>query len=172
MTVSCWQMRRTSSKSRSIDAPVSRFRLRIRRSPIHRLGVFAHETIPRRRVVIEYTGDRINFAEARRRILVRGRSKQILFARLNRYWLIDGWNGNGSEYVNHSCQPNLYAWRLRGHLFLCTRRRIRPGQELTIDYRIQRTVESAPCHCGSPKCRGEMNRPPNRRRPRRRVHLP
>ncbi|HKO03477.1 MAG TPA: SET domain-containing protein-lysine N-methyltransferase [Candidatus Acidoferrales bacterium] len=154
-------------RARRIDPPVSRFRLQIRPSPIHRLGVFAREAIPPRRVVMEYAGERINYAEAQRRFRKRRQPDRICFARLNRYWIIDGWKGNGSEFINHSCDPNLYVWRPRGHLFFCSRKRISPGEELTFDYYIQRTVASTPCDCGSAKCRGEMNRPP-RKQPRRR----
>jgi uncharacterized protein len=159
-------MAKPDPRARRIDPPVSRFRLQIRPSPIHRFGVFAGEGIPRRRVVIEYAGDRINYAEALRRFRKRGQPNRICFARLSRRWLIDGWNGNGSELINHSCEPNLYVWRPRGHIFFCSRRRIRPGEELTFDYNLQRRGGRVACHCGSPKCRGTMNRPVRRHRTR------
>lgn len=156
--------------SHRIDPPVSRFRLLIGRSRIHHFGVFAREAIPPRKVVIEYTGDRINYEEARRRYVRAGRPDRIILARLNRYWIIDGTNGNGAQFINHSCEPNLYPQRRDGHLFLCSQRRIRKGDELTFDYNLHRRVGKTPCHCGASKCRGEMNRPPGmvqRRKPRR-----
>ncbi len=152
------------ARAHHIDPPVSRFRLQIRPSPIHHLGVFAREAIPCRRVVMEYAGDRINYAEAVRRSRQRGRRNRICFARLDRRWIIDGWRGNGSEFINHSCDPNLFPWRPRGHIFFCSRKAIRPGEELTFDYNLQRGIERVACHCGSPKCRGEMNRPPKKHR--------
>jgi len=159
----------SSLRARCIDPPASRFRLQIRPSPIHNLGVFAGEAIPRRRVVMEYAGDRITYAEAVRRFRKRGKPERICFARLNRYWIIDGWRGNGAEFINHSCEPNLYTWRPHGHIFFCSRKRIRTGEELTFDYNLQRRIGRTPCHCGSPKCRGEMNRPPRKHRRRRKV---
>jgi len=159
-------MPRTRLKARPIDPPISRFRLQIRSSPIQGLGVFARETIPGRRLVIEYGGDRISRAEAQRRFLKRGKPKRICFARASRYWIIDGWKGNGSEYINHSCSPNLYAWRPRGHILLCSLKRILPGEELTLNYRISPRMGQVPCHCGAAKCRGVMDPPTKKHRGR------
>ena len=146
------------TKVRPITPTMSPFPLEISRSPKHCLSVLACESIPRRRLVIEYTGDRINYAEAMRRFVMRGRPGRISFARLNRHWIIDAWKGNGAEYINHSCHPNLYSWRPRGHIFLCSRRWIRSGEELTFDYRIGSRSGHVSCHCGAANCRGQINR--------------
>jgi uncharacterized protein len=146
-------------RPRPIDPPVSRFRLEVRRSGIQGRGVFAREPIPRRRLVIEYAGERITMKEARRRHRERGCPERVCFARLNRYWFIDAWRGNGAEFVNHSCDPNLYATIQRGHIFYYSRNRISRGEELTVDYKVTSEVGRIPCHCGSANCRGEMNRP-------------
>jgi len=146
-------------RSHRIDPPVSRFRLQIRRSRIHGRGVFAREAIPARKIVIEYAGEKITHQEAERRFVARGRPKRILYARLDRRWIIDGLNGNGSQYINHSCEPNMYHWRPRGHIFFCSLRRILPGEELTFDYRVNPEAGPMPCRCGAVKCRGHMNRP-------------
>ena len=124
-------MPRRRVQARPIDPPISRFRLQIRRSPIHGLGVLARETIPGRRLVIEYVGVRISLAEAERRFLKRDKPKRICFACASRYWIFDGWKGNGSKYINHGCSPNLCAWRPRGHICLFSLKSILPGEELT-----------------------------------------
>jgi len=154
---------------RRINPPVSRFRLEIRPSRIAGLGVFAREVIPRRRLVIEFTGDRITVAEALRRFRLRGHPKRVSFAWLNRNWIIDPWNGNGSDYINHSCAPNLYPCKLRGHILLFSLKRIRPGEEVTFDYKLHPVKPGVACHCGSPRCRGVMNHVV--RKPRRRKRL-
>jgi hypothetical protein len=41
-----------------LDPKASKFALKIKRSKIHRYGVFTMEDIPRRTRVIEYTGER------------------------------------------------------------------------------------------------------------------
>ncbi len=162
--------RKSSLRRREIDAEASPFRLEIRRSPIHRLGVFAKEAIPERRRVIEYAGKRLAYGQILkdfRRRRQSGLRKLTYLLRLNRRWVIDGSvGGNGAELINHCCDPNLSRRRVRGHVLFCSRRKVRAGEELTLDYRFDQKAQVIPCHCGSPKCRGTINRKPRRRRAR------
>ncbi|HEV2340281.1 MAG TPA: SET domain-containing protein-lysine N-methyltransferase [Candidatus Acidoferrales bacterium] len=151
------------SKPGPVPAQFSPFRLRIGRSKVHRWGLFALQAIPRGRRVIEYTGDRLTLQETRRRFLRnfhRGKRRDNLyFARLNRRIVIDGFTGkSGAQFINHSCDPNLSVRRIRGRLLLFSRRRIQSGEELFSDYAFKRDLPKVPCRCGSPKCRGMMNR--------------
>ena len=82
-----------------------------------------------------------------------GMADRIYTVRLNRLSKPDGSVGSGAEIINHSCDPNLSMRRIRGQIFLYSFRKIRAGEELTIDYGFHC---SCPCHCGSPKCRGTM----------------
>jgi SET domain-containing protein len=66
--------------------------------------------------------------------------------------------GSGAQFVNHCCDPNLVPRRLRGGLWFVCRRGISRGEELTVDYDYERNASKTPCKCGSPKCRGTMNR--------------
>lgn len=144
-----------------IDPSCTPFLLLIGRSWIDRDGVFAGETIPRNRRVIEYTGERITYRAANRRfrqILRSGRRHRFYFFVLNRRWVIDGAvGGNGAELINHSCDPNLVRRRIRGHIFYYSRKRIRRGEELSIDYHYSKDSLRCKCRCGSPKCRGTIN---------------
>ena len=137
------------------------FLLRISRSRIDRWGVFADEDIPPRRKVIEYTGERVTYRQANRRfrkILRSGKPRRFYFFILDRRWVIDGAIcGSGAELINHGCDPNLFRRRVRGHILYFTRRRIRRGEELTIDYHYSRETLILRCRCGSPKCRGTIN---------------
>jgi SET domain-containing protein len=139
---------------RSIGPPHTPFRLAVRRSPIHRLGVFARETIPAGRKVIEFAGERIGFREARRRWNPR---LNYLFA-LDDKVVIDGSvGGSGAELINHCCSPNLHTRCLRGHLLYFSSRVINKGEELTVDYRYEGGGQQTyPCSCGVPSCRGTM----------------
>lgn len=138
-----------------IDPRYACFRLRVGKSRIRGLGVFAAEPIPARRKVIEYTGERINRRETIRRL--QGPNWQYVFL-LNRRWAIDArFSGGGAELVNHGCDPNLFSTRRSGHVILVSRRRIRPGEELTYDYHYSPAAPVVPCHCGSPQCRGTIN---------------
>jgi SET domain-containing protein len=131
------------------------FGMRLARSRIHRWGVFATEFIPAQRKVIEYTGEKISRRETKRR--ADEREFTYLFT-LDPYWTIDGAvGGSGAEYINHSCDPNLASRIVRGHILYMSVRNIKPGEELTIDYRFDKKVERVLCHCGTTKCRGTIN---------------
>jgi len=144
-----------------IDPSFTPFLLLIGRSRIDRQGVFAGETIPRGRRVIEYIGERISHRAANRRfrgILRSGRPRRFYLAFLNRSWVIDGAvGGNGAELINHCCDPNLARPRIRGHIYYYSRRRIHIGEELSVDYRYSKDSLRCKCRCGSPKCRGTIN---------------
>jgi len=130
------------------------FLLKLRPSKIHRWGVYAGERIPARRKVIEYTGERIS----RRETLRRGQAEMTYLFTLDNYWTLDGSvGGSGAEYINHSCDPNLYSCIFKGHIVYMSKREIRRGEELTVDYRFSKKIEKVPCHCGSAKCRGTIN---------------
>ncbi len=104
--------------------------------------------------MIEYTGERISRAETKRRAEA---PLNYLFT-LDSYWTVDGAvGGSGAEFINHSCEPNLYSKIVRGHILYVSRRVIQPGEELTVDYRFDRDVERVPCSCGAPGCRGTIN---------------
>lgn len=145
-----------------IDLALAAFPLRIARSRIQGYGVFAAGFIPRGRKVIEYTGERIRWPEAYARLkkLLRPRvPKRLYMFRLNRIWRIDGAvGGSGAERINHSCDPNLRARIIRRHILFFSRRRIRPGEELSLDYRLSPKALRIRCRCGSPNCRGFLNR--------------
>jgi SET domain-containing protein len=147
-------MPRTPIESPRIDPRHACFRMEIRESKIHRRGVYALERIPARRKVIEYTGERISRRETKRR----GQGSLTYLFTLDDYWTIDGSvGGSGAEIINHSCEPNLSSCIVRGHILYMSKRAIRPGEELTVDYRFSDKIEQVRCRCGSSVCRGTIN---------------
>jgi SET domain-containing protein len=141
-------------KSPIIDQRYACFRLEIRASKIHRRGVYARERIPPRRKVIEYTGERIS----RRETKIRGQGDLTYLFTLDDYWTIDGAvGGSGAEIINHSCNANLRACIVHGHILYISKRPIKPGEELTVDYRFSDKIERVPCRCGAKNCRGVIN---------------
>ena len=137
-----------------IDPRFACFRLRLGPSDIHRWGVYAEEFIPARRKVIEYTGERCNRRESKKRA---GGKLNYLFT-LDSYWCLDGAvGGSGAEFINHSCDPNIFARVQSGHILYMSKRDIRPGEELTVDYHFDKDVERVPCTCGAERCRGTIN---------------
>jgi hypothetical protein len=141
-------------KSPVIDPRFACFRMTIRESRIHRRGVYALQRIPKGRKVIEYTGEKISRRETKRR----GQGSITYLFTLDNYWTIDGAvGGSGAEIINHSCDPNLYTIILRGHILYMSKRVIRPGEELTVDYRFSDKLEPVRCRCGTSFCRGVIN---------------
>jgi SET domain-containing protein len=137
-----------------IDERYACFRMAVRRSRIHRWGVFALEKIPPRRKVIEYTGERISRREVKRR----SERPHIYLFELDTYWCLDGAvGGSGAELINHSCAPNLSSTIRQGHVLYMSRRAIEAGEELTVDYRFAKKMEAVECRCGALSCRGTIN---------------
>ena len=138
-----------------IDSRCCRFDLKYNHSAIHRWGIFAAENIPARRRVIEYTGQKIDAFEVRRR---RFRHHLYIF-RLNQKWAIDGAiGGSGAEFINHSCHPNLVTRINGGRIFFSSQSPIASGEELTLDYNLVYDGADLPCSCGMENCRGIINR--------------
>jgi SET domain-containing protein len=149
-------MTASSEPAPRIDPNHACFQLALRQSRIHRLGVYAAEAIPRRRKVIEYTGQRISRRETRRR----GLGDRTYLFTLDDYWTIDGAvGGSGAEFINHSCQPNLEARICKGHILYMSLRDIAKGEELTVDYHFSPKIGEVPCRCGAAECRGLINLP-------------
>jgi SET domain-containing protein len=133
-----------------IDESRCWFDIEVRRSHIHRWGVFAMEPIPARRRVIEYTGEKIDADEHERRSIKR----YIYIFSLNDKWAVDPVvGGSGAEYINHSCDGNLESFTYGGRIYLSSKRRIEAGEELTYDYHLKGEY-NAPCRCGTENCRG------------------
>jgi uncharacterized protein len=137
-----------------IDTRFACFKLSIRKSKIHRYGVYAKEAIPANRKVIEYTGQRLTTKEADDR----EEGEYTYLFELDKDTTIDGAvGGSGAEIINHSCDPNLISRVMKGHILYMSLRAIRPGEELTIDYNFD-SKEQTPCSCGTKKCRGRMEK--------------
>jgi uncharacterized protein len=140
---------------RRIDPKFTPFKLSIRESRIHGHGVYAGERIPANRKVIEYTGERINRRETKKR---EEGAYTYLFT-LDKYWTIDGAvGGSGAELINHCCEPSLISRIMKGHIIYMSLRAIEPGEELTIDYNFDISTGRDVCKCGAAKCRGIMQK--------------
>jgi SET domain-containing protein len=134
--------------------PAVVYPMEIRDSGIHGRGVFASASIPANRKVIEYTGERISARHADKR----GHGHCTYYFSLDRYWVLDGSvGGSGAEYINHSCGPNLISRIMKGHILYMSLRRIKRGEELTVDYHFSKNDETTVCHCRSKNCRQTIN---------------
>jgi SET domain-containing protein len=152
--------------------------LEVRASPLHGLGVFAARRIHKGTRIIEYLGERVSHAEADRRYAHKNANDAHTFLFIvDAHTVIDaGVGGNEARFVNHCCEPNCESVIEDRRVFIEAVRTIRPGEELTYDYQIQREADDPPdvdavfaCCCGSARCRGSMLWPPRRLAARRRT---
>jgi uncharacterized protein len=145
----------TPVKAPRIDPRYACFDIQIRRSKIHRYGVYTNERIPATRKVMEYTGLRLNRQQA---AAIESGEYTYLFA-VDNYWTLDGaQGGSGAEIINHSCEPNLVSRVMKGHVLYMSLRAIEAGEELTIDYNFSDLKEMTPCSCGAATCRGTIEK--------------
>jgi len=93
-------------------------------------------------MVVEYTGQRINRLESKRR----GEGAYTYLFAVNPYWTIDGAvGGSGAEIINHSCEPNLISRVMKEHVLYMSLRVIQAGEELTVDYNFSDRSRTTPC---------------------------
>jgi uncharacterized protein len=138
----------------------------VRISGIHGRGVFATQKISKGTVIIEYKGQRTSWDDA----IERPDSDPDDSAHTFLFQLDDGRvidarvRGNAARWINHSCEPNCTTFEDdEGRVFIEARRKIRPGEELSYDYRLQiegrlnkRERAQYTCRCGTGKCRGSL----------------
>jgi SET domain-containing protein len=129
--------------------------LSIKKSPIEGKGCFSIAHFGSGRKIGEYAGEKITNSEANRR----ASRRKLRICAINNRWSLDGSRGgNGTHYINHSCEPNAYMKILYGHILFIALRDIEPGEEITIDYESTLHSNKKRCICGAPSCRGTINR--------------
>lgn len=118
------------------------------------LGLFASHEIKKGETIIEYVGNILNKEEADK-----VRANRYLFE-VNRNKTIDGsprWNT--ARYVNHACDPNAEAENKKGRIFYAAKRKIMPGEEITIDYGeeyFEEFIKPIGCKCSGCEAKREQ----------------
>lgn len=119
--------------------------LKVRRSSAG-LGLFTEENISKDKLVVEYTGERIDEEEKERR------GGRYLFEVTDNLF-IDGKNReNIARYINHSCRPNCEAEHNvdEDRIFIRAVKSIRKGEEITFDYGkeyLEEIIGRRNCRC-------------------------
>ena len=92
------------------------------------LGLFAAEEILKGTEVIEYIGPILSNQESQEK------GGQYLFEVSNRRTIDGSVRWNTARYINHSCKPNSEAIIKKGRVFIQTKRKITPNEEITYNY--------------------------------------
>ncbi len=126
-------------------------KLRVGASAITGRGLFAGCPIPARAKIGEFEGEVISIREARRR--ARGR-RVVAIVELDARAIDATATRRGFRYINHSCAPNTFTRLTADRAEFYALRRIRTGEELTVDYGASHHDGQRRCRCGAPRCRG------------------
>ena len=123
----------------------------VMKSPLHGSGCFAAVRFLKHSSIAEYSGKRICHAEAMQRM--RGPDGKRI-SELSADCYIDGSvGGNETQYINHSCEPNADVFIVDSFMIVFALRKIRAGEEITVDYLNSFAEDSTVCQCRTPSCR-------------------
>jgi uncharacterized protein len=137
----------------------------VKASAVHGKGVYAAVDIARGALIIEYTGQRIDWDTALERHPHDPlQPNHTFYFSLDTGEVIDAKvRGNASRWINHSCAPNCEAREIDGRVYIHAKRALKAGVELFYDYGL---VLDEPytaalkrdyhCLCGAKACRGTM----------------
>jgi len=130
-----------------------RMTLIIRSSAIHAAGCYTTTAIRKGARVAEYTGHRLNKAEAD--AAYEASPITYLFGLGDGSVVIDG--HSMAMFINHSCDANCETSEVNGRVWIKAVRSIAAGEEITYDYCLyDGGDDEATCNCGAKKCRGTM----------------
>lgn len=139
--------KRTEKKARKSKFEPGGYKTSVKRSSAG-LGLFAMDEIPKGVCIIEYVGRTIS-AEEEYTI-----NSQYLFEIHSRRTIDGSARSNTARYINHSCRPNCEVEIRKGRVFIMSRRKIVPGEELGYDYGKEFWNEYIKPHgCSCAKCR-------------------
>ncbi len=122
---------------------VGYFNLTVKKSNTGK-GLFATNRIPKGSCIIEYIGTPVPRSEHEHA------SGKYLFW-TGKHTMINGnIKENIARYINHSCKPNCEADGPEGRVFICAKKTIQPGEELTYNYGreyVNRYIKPIGCKC-------------------------
>jgi SET domain-containing protein len=125
--------------------------LSVGKSKIDGEGCFTKVHLPKGVMIAEYTGERISQKEAKLRVRS-GRGRRRI-SDIDARWCIDGSRGgNGTQYINHSCEPNCEAIAEDQRILIYALRDIALGEEITADYLYELGLDGTRCNCQTPSC--------------------
>ena len=133
----------------------------LKKSDIHRKGVFAKKFIPAGTHIIEYVGERVTkkqsddiYLQSLERAKIHDSGTVYIFE-LNKRYDLNGDVHNLAKYINHACETNCYTENIKGHIWIIAETDIQKGEELLYDYGYNLDHwQDHPCLCGKNNCVG------------------
>jgi SET domain-containing protein len=114
--------------------------------------VYTRSSINKNTRIIEYAGERISMAESVKRERPHLKAGLIWCFAVSRRVVVDASvGGNLARFINHACRPNCYSRIVKGKIWICAGRHIKPGEELTYNY-YSNGAAGLRCRC-RPGCR-------------------
>lgn len=118
-----------------------------RKSKVQGWGVFATETIPKNKRIIDYAGEKIpNKVSLEREAKYLDKGHIWCFKLTNRSAVDAHVGGNMARFINHSCKPNCYVQISDGVIWIRAAKTIRKGSELNYNYNTE-GVATIKCRC-------------------------
>lgn len=91
-------------------------------------GLFANEDIPKGVCFLEYKGKELSEDE-------KYTSKSRYLFEINNQITLDGWiKGNIARFINYACKPNAEFDTKKNKVFVLSLKKIKKGEQITIDY--------------------------------------
>jgi len=143
--------------------------IEVKKSGIHRHGVFAKTAIPKGAIIIEYIGRKITKEESEKILDHTNENHKkdpenhagTYIFDIDEEWDLDGdVPENDARYINHSCEPNGICEIMDRRVWIKALRDIKAGEEITYNYGFEINENDIydfmehPCKCGSKKCAG------------------
>lgn len=157
------------SQYRFLTSTIPEKRLQVRNSSIHGYGLFAAEHISAGDPVVEYVGELIReqVGDLREEVYSKeqGGDGSCYMFRLDEELIVDATRkGSMSRFINHSCDPNCICRivtcdRGQKHIVVFAKVDLKPGDEVTYDYKfgVEGESQKLRCLCASLNCMGRMN---------------
>ena len=114
----------------------------VKDSQIHGKGIFAKVNIPKDELVMVIKGELITGKECERR----EEENNNVYIFWNGRYYIDTVKTKKIKYINHDCEPNCYVLdRDKESLNLVSRKELKKGDEITMDYGYEEIYENCTC---------------------------
>lgn len=127
-----------------VDHPEIEKSVIVKESEIHGEGIFSTMVIPKGTYILQIAGEVISGDECERR----EEEEENVYI----FWngddcYIDTAKTEKIRFINHRCDYNCDVVEGTGnHLYLTAARKIKPGEELTIDYGYEEIYDYCSCH--------------------------